>query len=104
MGLSDDGGSRGRSGVTRRCLWRLMRVTRVSLRVMVARLERARRSRAGREGEEEPTRRRSQGGITDTGEMLTTEQRQLRAGSCHYNRLQSAECSTRTNLLSNNES
>ena len=104
MGLSDDGSSRGRSGVIRRFLWRMMRVTRVSLRVTVARVERARRSRAGREGEEEPTRRRSQGGITDTGEMLTTEQRQLRAGSCHYNRLQSAECSTRTNVLSNNES
>ena len=82
----------------------MMRVTRVSLRVMVAREERARRSMAGREGEDEPTRRRSQGGITNTGQMLTTEQRQLRAGSCHYNRLQSAECSTRTNLLSNNES
>ena len=73
--MSDDGGSRGRSGVIRRFLWRMMRVTRVSLRVTVARVERARRSRAGREGEEEPTRRRSQGGITDTGEMLTTEQR-----------------------------
>ena len=50
-------------------------VTRASLRVMVTRVVRASRSRTGREGEEEPTRRRSQGGITDTREMLTTGQR-----------------------------
>ena len=75
MGLSDDWGSRGKSDVTRWCLWRVMMVTRASLRVMVTRGVRASRSRTGREGEEEPTRRRSQGGITDTREMLTTGQR-----------------------------
>ena len=82
--------------MTRSCLWRVMMVTRVSLRVMVTRVVRASRSRAGREGEEAPTRRRSQGGITDTREMLTTGQRhwrQLRAGSCHYK--VRAVCSTR---------
>ena len=103
MGLSDDGGTRGMSEVTRLCLWRVIMVTRVSLRAVVARLERARRSREGREGEGEPTRRRSQGGITDTPEMLTTEQRQLRAGSWHYNE-RAAVCSAGTNLLSTNES
>ena len=103
MGLSDDGGIRGMSEVTRWCLWRVIMVTRVSLRAVVARLERARRSREGREGEGEPTRRRSQGGITDTPEMLTTEQRQLRAGSWHYNE-RAAVCSAGTNLLSTNES
>ena len=61
------------SEVTRSCLWRVIMVTRLSLRAVVARLERARRSREGREGEEEPTRRRSQGGITR--QMLTTGQR-----------------------------
>ena len=91
------------SEVTRSYLWRVIRVTRASLRAVVARLERARRIREGREGEEEPARRRSQGGITDTPEMLTTEQRQLRAGSCHYNK-RAAVCSTGTNLLSSNES
>ena len=103
VGLSDDGGTRGMSEVTRSCLWRVIMVTRLSLRAVVARLERARRIREGREGEGEPTRRRSQGGITNTLEMLTTEQRQLRAGSWHYNK-RAAVCSTGTNLLSTNES
>ena len=51
----------------------MMMVIRVSLRVMVTRVVRVSRSREGREGEEEPTRRRSQGGITR--EMLTAGQR-----------------------------
>ena len=99
MGLSDDKGIRGMSEVTRSCLWRVIRVTRVSLRAVVARLERARRIKEGREGEGEPARRRSQGGITDTPEMLTTEQRQLRAGSWHYNR-RAAVCAVQGQICS----
>ena len=89
-GLCDAGGRRGMRGVTRRCLWRLRRMITVSLRLMVARLEADRRSRAGREGEEEPVRRRSQGGITHG--MLTTEQR-LGTAESRILSLQRAACS-----------